>query len=141
MLKNSLQNAPLFRRFSTGAKRYKADCFRVYGAMIAGHSKTGASVSLMYFGMMVLANAAGESSTYTGTTKISELLRPIMWVVGAVAFIGGAITTYLGFQKLANGEQGLWQIIGGIGCAIAVPLIAYVFAQSGQGTAIVDMKE
>jgi hypothetical protein len=58
---------------------------------------------------------------------LNAAFRTILTIITLVGFIMGVIAVISGFRAINRGEEGKLQIAGGIGTALAVPIMKYVY--------------
>jgi len=73
-------------------------------------------------GLVLLAQ--GDVINISG---LKTAVTTILGIITLVGFIMGVIAVISGFRAINRGEEGKLQIAGGIGTALAVPIMKYVY--------------
>jgi hypothetical protein len=71
-------------------------------------------------GLVVIADA-------TNITGLNDAVKTILSIITLIGFIMGVVAVISGFRAINRGEEGKLQIAGGIGTALAVPIMKYVY--------------
>jgi hypothetical protein len=84
-------------------------------------------------GHAILADASSGS--------LRQILGPVMLIVASLLFITGCIVLGQGFIAMKQGENGWFQIVGGLGVALAGPIIGWFFNRANYGNAVISPTE